>query len=240
MKGKMYRNKFKVGVTRSVAAALGLTTISIMLSTSQAQDEVTDLSGTWWGQAPIPGEPAGGNASSPRAGVVVLSPVILTDHGQAVMATFDLLDDPAVRCEHPGLLRQIFNPYPLIVEQREGAVVIDYEEWNAQRTIYLDSETPENLEASSLGYSVGHFEGEKLIVTTTGLARGLGRIPEFVWNTEEVSVVEQYYLTERHQLVMEVEVTDPVMLRQPWRVVKTWNPHDQGLLDFDCVLRDRL
>ncbi len=235
----MYRKKPKLSITRPAAAALGVATILIMPSISLAQSEVPDLSGMWWGQAPAPGEPDATSASSPLEGVVVLSPVVLTDHGQMVMATFEPLDDPAVRCENPGLVRQIFNPYPLKVEQREGVVVILYEEWSAQRTIHLDSETPENLEASALGYSVGHFEGEKLIVTTTGLTRGLGRIPEFVWTSEEMSIVEQYYLTERHQLVMDVVVTDPVMLRQPWRVVKTWNPHDQGLLGFECVLRDR-
>ena len=57
---------------------------------------------------------------------------------------------------------------------------------------------------------------------------------------EEVSTVERYSLTERGQLRLELDVTDPVMLTEPLHFEKTWNPfYYYQLLDFDCVLRER-
>ena len=52
--------------------------------------------------------------------------------------------------------------------------------------------------------------------------------------------MKTYSLTDRGQLVMDMELTDPVMLSEPWRLQKTWNPFDQELLTFDCILRERL
>jgi hypothetical protein len=220
-------------------AKYGLIVIVIAASpVSHSQEIGTDLSGTWWNEAPLPGAPPG-TPPDPRTGVEVIAPLNLTDEGSAMMASFDPLNDPAVECEFPGLLRLILNPYPLAIELRRDAVLIHYEEWTTQRTIYLNSEMPVISEPDPLGHSVGDLEGATLTVTTKGLSRGLGRIPAFIWTSEQATIVEQYYLTERGQLVGEVEIEDPVMLRSPLRVRKTWNPYDGELLDFDCVLRDR-
>lgn len=155
------------------------------------------------------------------------------------MADFDPKDDPAVRCEHPGLVRQILSPYPISVEHRDDAVVIRYEEWAIERPIYLAAEAPLDEGASSMGFSTGRFADSALVVETAGATRGLNMMPQFFWTSEEASVVERYSLSERGQLVMELELTDPVMLSEPWRVKKTWNPYTEALLDFDCTLRER-
>ena len=55
-----------------------------------------------------------------------------------------------------------------------------------------------------------------------------------------MSTVERYSLTERGQLRLGLDVTDPVMLAAPLHFEKTWNPFENyELLDFDCVLRER-
>ena len=91
-----------------------------------------------------------------------------------------------------------------------------------------------------MGYSIGQYEGGALIVNSAGATRGLPRIGQFFWTSEEVSTVERYSLTERGQLRLELNVTDPVMLAEPLHNEKTWNPfYDYELLDFDCVLRER-
>ena len=71
------------------------------------------------------------------------------------------------------------------------------------------------------------------------MADRVPRIGEFFWTSEEVSTVERYSLTVRGQLRLELDVTDPIMLAEPFHYEKIWNPYDQELLDFDCILRER-
>ncbi len=218
----------------SSAATIVLT--AVMTSPVSAQKRSVDLSGLWWAGAPTPLLPGESSAAALSGRGRIRPPPALTDHGKALMADYDPADDPAVVCENPGLAHEIANSYPIEVVHRGDTLMIDYEEWDSQRYIHLNGEVPENLELSLMGYSVGHYENDELVVYTTGLLRGFGTF----WTSEESSVVERYSLTERGQLHLEIDWTDPVMLSEVWHVEKTWNPFvDYELLDFDCILRPR-
>lgn len=203
-----------------------------------AQEPPVDLSGIWWSGAPLPLLP--GESPAMGMGMGADPSVPLTDYAQELMADFDPADDPAVSCVQAGLVRQITSPYPIEVIQYDDRVTIEYEEWEVLRTIRLNSEPPADHEPIPMGYSIGQYEGGALIVNFAGATRGLPRIGQFFWTSEEVSTVEHYSLTERGQLRLEPDVTDPIMLSEPLHFEKTWNPfYDYELLDFDCVLRER-
>ncbi len=223
---------------RRAAAALALVLFG---QTTTAQEAPVDLSGIWWSGAPVPllpGESApvgmgmgGGMGSS--------SPLQLTEHGTELMAEFDPADDPAVVCVQSGLARAFNSPYPIEIVQSVDTVTIQYEEWETLRTIHVDGSIPDDYEPNPLGYSIGQYEDGALIVTSTGATQGLARMSEFFWTSEEMSAVERYSLTERGQLRLVLDITDPVMLAEPLHYEKIWNPYDQPLLDFDCILRER-
>lgn len=166
--------------------------------------------------------------------------LFLTNFGQERMANFDPADDPAVRCEQPGLVRQILSPYPIRIEQDEGQVVIVYEEWAITRRFLLNGEnTSIATPLTPMGYPLAYVEDSKLVVETTHLSEGLNMSRQFFWTSESASTIEYYYLNTRSQLVMDLIVTDPVMLSKPWVVQKIWNPYDGQLLGFECILRER-
>jgi hypothetical protein len=224
--------------TQSIGAVAILITVSYVLAPALAQEPPINLSGVWWSGAPVPLLPG----ESPAMGMGMgggSSTLMLTDYGQELMSTFDPADDPAVNCVQAGLVRQITSPYPLQIAQTADTVTIEYEEWEILRTIHLNEDVPANFEAIPLGYSTGHYEDATLIVNSTRATRGLARASGFFWTSEEVSSIERYSLTERGQLRMELDVTDPIMLAEPFHFEKIWNPYDEELLDFDCVLRER-
>ena len=209
-----------------------------------AQEPPINLSGIWWSGAPVPLLP--GETAPPAMGMgmgggmgALRAPLALTDHGQELMANFDPADDPAVVCVQSGLARTITSPYPLEIVQNADTVTIEYEEWEVRRTIHVDGNVPEDYEPNPLGYSVGRYQDGALIVTSTGATEGLARIGGFFRTTEDMTTVERYSLTERGQLHLELDITDPIMLAEPVQFEKTWNPYDQPLLDFDCILRER-
>ena len=222
----------------------GIAATLLLCAPLSAQDETVNLTGIWWQGAPVPLLP--GESSVPGmgmggAGMGVTGPSPpLNDHAQAVMADFDPADDPAVRCEQPGLVRQVLSPYPVQIEHRGNSVSIRYEEWEVERLVHLDTPPPEGFEPGPMGYSMGELDREKLVVNTTGVTPGLNMSRGFFWTSDAASLVEIYSLTDRGQLAMDMELTDPVMLSEPWRLQKIWNPYDQELLTFDCILRERL
>ncbi|MGI9260038.1 MAG: hypothetical protein ACR2QQ_14480 [Gammaproteobacteria bacterium] len=223
-----------------VAATLVLVLLG---QSASAQEPRVDLSGIWWSGAPVPLLP--GETAPPAMGMGMgggmgsSSSLMLTAHGTDLMADFDPADDPAVVCVQSGLARTITSPYPLEIVQSGDTATIEYEEWEVLRTIHIGGSIPDNYEPNPLGYSIGQYEDGALIVTSTGATEGLARIGDFFTTSEEMTTVERYSLTERGQLRLDLEIIDPVMLSEPLRWERTWNPYDQPLLDFDCILRER-
>jgi len=216
-----------------------------------AISQVPDLTGVWWQGAPAPPLPdtvqpplVGGMGVGTGGGGAFMGisagPILLTNFGQERMANFDPVDDPAVRCEQPGLVRQILSPYPIRIEQDKEQVVIVYEEWAITRRFSLSDEgVSAATSLAPMGYPLAYTEDSKLVVETTHLSEGLNMFRQFFWTSESASAIEYYYLNARGQLVMDLAVTDPVMLSEPWAIQKIWNPYDGQLLDFECILRER-
>ena len=210
----------------------------------RAQNEVANLTGIWWAGAPIPvlpGDPPKKDKPIVVGGGIGVTtfPMVLTAHGEQTMAAFDPLDDPAVRCENPGLVRAILNPYPMKIEHVDGNLSISYEEWATQRLVHMDSEFPGNLASNNVGYSVGHYDNGTLVIRSMGMTRGLNMTRQFLWVSEQASTIEEYSLNERGQLIFKFTLTDPVMLQEPWRVEKILNPYDQELMSFECEIWER-
>ncbi len=226
--------------------AAGVAAALLAFAPAHGQDETVNLTGTWWQGAPVPllpgeSQPPGMGMAGGMGGMGITGPPpALNSHAQEMMADFDPADDPAVRCEQPGLVRQVLSPYPVQIEYRDATVSIRYEEWEVERVVHLNAPPPEDFEPAPMGYSLGELNQETLVVRTTGFTPGLNMSQGFFWTGDGASLLETYSLTERGQLVMDMELTDPVMLDEPWTLQKTWNPYDQELLSFDCILRERL
>ena len=200
------------------------------------------IAGTWYQGAPVPLLP--GETAPPAMGMgmgmgVTASPLQLTAEAEQLMADFDPADDPAVRCEHPGLVRVLLSPYPMAIEQYPDRVVLRYEEWAQERSIRLGHAQDSMAEPSPMGSSIATYEDDRLIIETNSLSGGLAMIPEFFWMSGQLTTTEEIYLNERGQLIMDLIVTDPENLVAPWEVRATRNPYDGELLDFECVLRER-
>ena len=201
------------------------------VSLTAAQETIPDLSGSWWRT-----EDRSGNTGR----VIQMLPRTLSEHGEALMAVFDPVDDPAVRCEHPGAIRVILSPYPVNFEQHDDHVSITYEEWTTTRTVYFtEQEMDTDAAHTSMGHSVGHYKDSKLIIETDSLTTGLNMSTGFFWTSEEASVVEEYFVADEPYMTLKMTFTDPVMLMEPWIIEKRWIRYDGELLDFKCIDRER-
>ena len=86
---------------------------------------------------------------------------------------FDAIEDqPGSHCVPPGMPNAMAfpAPFPMEIIQRENDITLFFEAHSQYRKIYIEGyERPEPVLASRMGYSVGHWEGDTLVVKTTYL-----------------------------------------------------------------------
>jgi hypothetical protein len=145
---------------------------------------------------------------------------------EAALKTYPLdpADDPGFRrCEPWGLAKQMFAPHQLEIRKRgEDRVELAYGEWTARRTVYLDGRArPASQAPSLLGYSVGRWEGDTLVVETSGVAANITW-----WDAQHgdgLRVVERFARsTEGDTLLLTATIEDPWSLREPVVMKKIW------------------
>jgi hypothetical protein len=159
-----------------------------------------------------------------------------TPAAQSVVDSYHYLDDPALRCVSPGLVRVSGWPYPLEIVQNDAQVTILYESFHEVRRIFLDGrDIPEKLPHRSMGYSVGHWEGSTLVVETERLTPGyvdLGGQPL----SENARVVERMSLSaDGETLRSELTLHDPENYRRPITRHRAWRKTPQTtILEYDC------
>lgn len=150
----------------------------------------------------------------------------------------DPADDPGfLRCEPWGLARQMFAPHQLEIRQRgKDRIELRYGEWDAHRTVYLDGRArPANQPPSRLGHAVGRWDGEALVVETSGVAAN--RAPWGAKHSDQLHVVERFTRSkDGNTLLLTATLTDPWSLREPVVLKKIWEwaPKIRILPYVDC------
>ena len=101
-------------------------------------------------------------------------PTPFTDEARALFEATVHYDDYSLRCMAPGLPRIIGAPYTMEIADAGTHYLVVHEEHNMPRRIYMDGrEPPANTQPSSLGYSIGHWESDNvLVIETTHLLPG--------------------------------------------------------------------
>lgn len=97
-------------------------------------------------------------------------PTPFTDEARAMFDATVHYDDYSLRCMAPGLPRIIGAPYTMEIVDAGSHYLVVHEEHNMPRRIYMDGRQPaDNVQPSSLGFSVGHWESDNVLVIETTL-----------------------------------------------------------------------
>lgn len=151
--------------------------------------------------------------------------VVYTEAGKAAADAFDGRspeDNPWFACKPTSFIRDWTADWPINrftqTTTPEGEKVIDitYGLYNFQRRIHVGmTEHPANLEPSYAGHSIGNWEGDTLVVDTTGFTPGVLSPP--TRSSDQMHIVERFTLdTNSMALKREYSVTDPVYLAAPY------------------------
>ncbi len=167
-----------------------------------------------------------------------------TPAGLALMAGNNEANDTNLDCHPYDFVRAATNPLPLQFISNGDTLTIRYEEWNRERTIYMDGRAfPSALEPTSLGYSIGHMDDGTLVIETRGLVASTYApitINAAGGHSDQLSGVERYTITpgETPVLTLELTLTDPGTLTAPYVYYKRWiATPDIELLTDSCADR---
>jgi hypothetical protein len=173
--------------------------------TPRLADGKPDFSGVWYSQRFVdPGQPD----MTPWAAKV-------TQQREAN----NLKDFPSARCLPHGItVEGIFSPYRTL--QTASMLAIIYED-ELPRQIYLDGRPhPSNWDPTFSGHSVGHWEGDDLVVDTVGFN-------DKTWidisghpHTEKLHITERYHRPDLGHLEVVLTIEDPEAYKKPWTMRK--------------------
>jgi hypothetical protein len=141
-------------------------------------------------------------------------------------------------CRQGGILSTWGRPNKLQIVQTPDKVVLLFKGY-AFRTITLNARHPAKRTPTVYGHSVGHWEGDTLVVDSVGFD-GSAALDRFgAASSEEMHIVERISLQHDGQ-VLEVNfrVDDPVVYTQPWTTVVTYARSDRA--DPEAVCQEGL
>ena len=127
-------------------------------------------------------------------------------------------NDPVYHgCFPPGLPRVYIHPFPLKIVQAPGEVIILFEDDSLRREIYTDGRPHDtSLGPSWMGDSIGHWEGDTLVVDTVNLndKTWLDRVGHR--HSDALHVVERFRRINHDHLLDDITIEDPKTYTKPW------------------------
>ena len=96
-----------------------------------------------------------------------------------------------------------------------------YEYMSVFRVIPLNAKHPDDIIPSYTGNSVGHWEGDTLVVDITGFNDKTWLSGTGTFHSDQLHITERYTRVDKDQINYEVTMEDPKVLTKPWTLHST-------------------
>ena len=146
-------------------------------------------------------------------------------------------DNPDAHCLPMGLMQLHEHPQPRKIIQTPGVILIIYEANSGLRQIFTDGRSlpPKDVDPWWYGYSVGKWDGDTLVVETTGFRDDVWLDVNGSPLTESGKMIERFRRPNYGSLEIEVTVDDPKAYTKPFTVkVSQRIMPDTELIEFIC------
>jgi len=172
-------------------------------------DGTPDLSGVWLG--------GGGNdadISNPR-GLKPGEQVVMLPWAEDVVKNRLSKQDPEANCLPTGIPRG--SPYPWRIVQTPTHYFILFEgNIHSFRQIFMNGKHPDDPDPTWYGNSIGHWEGNTLVVDTVGFNDKFWFDYKGHPHTEKLHTIERYTRTDLGHMTIEVTIDDPGAYAKPF------------------------
>jgi hypothetical protein len=151
-------------------------------------------------------------------------------------------DDPVSRCLPPGIVKTHTTPLLRKFIQVPGLMVVLSEMDAHYRQIFTDGRRlPADIDLPMAnGFSTGKWEGDTLVVQTTGFRDGLWLDRSGSPMTDAARMTERFRRVNYGKMEIEVTVDDPKAYTAPWTVkLNSFIVLDTELIDYICLENEK-
>jgi hypothetical protein len=145
--------------------------------------------------------------------------------------------DPEIRCYLPGVPRATYMPYPFQVIQTPTYIMVVHTFARAVRTIYMADHKDAPAD-SWMGWSNGRWDGETLVVDSTGFLDSTWFDRAGNFHSDALHVVERFTATSPDHLAYEATIEDPKVFTRPWKIsmpLYRRTERNAQLMEFNCI-----
>jgi hypothetical protein len=150
-------------------------------------------------------------------------------------------DNPDALCEPLGLTQLHMHPQPRKIVQTPREIVVLYEANGNTRDILTDGRPLPNNNPTPwwYGYSIGHWDGDTLVVETTGFRDDVWLDVEGSPLTSTGKMTERWHRPKFGLMQIDITIEDPKAYTKPFTVrVNHQIMPDSALMEFVCEERD--
>ena len=144
----------------------------------------------------------------------------------------------SVSCQALGVPEFLLSPVqPLYFVQTPKEIVMIHQMDQQVRHVYLNVPHSARVKPSWYGESVGHYEGETLVVDTLGLNERTWIDNYRTPHTDQLHTVERFHLIEGGKVLeVNVHVEDPGAFTTPWDTIQRFDRVELGpMLEAPCA-----
>ena len=148
--------------------------------------------------------------------------------------------DPETKCYLPGVPRITYMPHPFQIVQSRDVILIAYQYASASRGIPIKARTQEAPVDTWMGDSVGHWEGNTLVIDVTNLNAKfrLSVVGDFF--SDKAHIVERLTFVDANTMTYQATITDPTVFTRPWTLrVDERRVPDAEMWEFACYEGER-
>jgi len=149
-------------------------------------------------------------------------------------------DNQSANCLPPGMPGIMAQPYPMEFLLTPGLVTIVIEAYSMVRHIYTDGRPlPSDPDPTFFGTSIGHWEGDVLVVKSIGFSTQT-EIEPHVPHSDKMEILEKFRLLDPNTMNIETTVTDPEALTAPWVANRILKRHrNWTIAEYICEQNNR-
>ena len=193
----------------------------------KTRDGKPDFTGVWYAQRPVdPGKP---------------EPLPWAEKLIQERTANNFKDAPGARCLTRGITAAgALFPYE-IVQTPARLVMLFEDDIPSHRTVYLDGRPhPKDPNPTWMGHSIGHWEGDTLVIDTVGFNDRTWLDAQGHPHTEKMHVIERLRRPDLGHLEIEFTIDDPGAYAKPWIIkrVADLDPNDE-IGEYVCTEGER-
>jgi hypothetical protein len=155
------------------------------------------------------------------------------------LAKGDASFDPTTWCAGPGMPRILTMQYPLEIREDANRIAFIHGWYRWFRIVDMGAGPVDPPMPLTMGFPVGHWEGNTLVIRTVGLTDATVMDASGLPHSEQLTLTERLRVLQDRRLEDRITIDDPENYTQPWETVLTFH-RDGAARITDDVCPDRM